>query len=87
MSWRDIVKQPEPKYPFRGGSAECKKCKNWFPSATIDSSQEVKDNHKSILQTGMCSKCADKRDSKGEWPIDRFGNMKGQWPSRSQWKD
>jgi len=93
MSWKDeIKKQPEPKHKFRGGSAECKQCKNFFSYATRESSQEVKDNYKSMMQTGMCKKCLDKRierskDTTTEWPIDRFGNMKGQWPSRSKFKN
>jgi hypothetical protein len=45
-----------------------------------------------MMQTGMCKKCLDKRierskDTTTEWPIDRFGNMKGQWPSRSKFNN
>ena len=82
MSWKEeIKKQPEPKHKFRGGSAECKQCKNWFPYATRESSQEVKDNYKSMMQTGMCKKCLDKRierskDTTTEWPLDGLGYYK-----------
>jgi hypothetical protein len=96
MSWRDIVKQPEPRYKWKGGSAQCKECKNFFtrPRSSLSISgpttdKEVIENYKSMRQSGMCKKCFEKsvEPSKGEWPIDRFGNYKGQWPSRSQWKD
>lgn len=65
-----------------GGSAECKKCKNWlsFPSSDLKFSnptlyEEVLQNYKSINQSGMCEECYQKQLNREpqEWPLDDAG--------------
>jgi hypothetical protein len=56
MSWENIVKK-QPRSKWVGGSAQCKKCKNFFPAPRSSTSisgpttdKEVIQNFKSINQ-------------------------------------
>ena len=87
MSWKEEIKKQRriPQSKWAGGSAQCKKCKNFFPAPISSLSisgpttdKEVIQNYKSINQSGMCEKCYQKQLNRKpqEWPLDGAGNYK-----------
>jgi len=76
-------------HPYKGGSARCKSCGNYFgyPSLDLqlqapDTYNQSKENASSIMQTGMCQACFEKDHAQQtageetEWPLNDFGQYK-----------
>ena len=75
MSWKEEIK----KYKFKGDTAQCKKCKKFFPRPRKGSTDEegIQD-YKSINQSGMCEKCYQEQLNRKpqEFPLDGAGYYK-----------